>query len=132
MSTHLKASRRVASVFLLSVVLAGCASGSIGTFPDLLQRIESANTRSDHEELATYYDQQAAAARAIAADHRKMAKSYQGTLAGGRGAASMPAHCNAIVDYQTGIAAQYEGLAAEHRQIAARPMFRARHERMRN
>ncbi|MEQ1803778.1 MAG: hypothetical protein ABL900_00220 [Burkholderiaceae bacterium] len=131
MSTRLPAPRRIALMVLLSAVLAGCASGSIGSFPNLLRRIESGDTRSDHEELAGYYDRQAALARTIAAEHRRMSQSYEGVFAGGRGAASLPAHCKSIVDYQMGIAAAYEGLAADHRQIAARPMFKARHEQMR-
>jgi hypothetical protein len=55
----------------------------------------------------------------VAAEHRKMASSYQGMYAGGRGGASMPAHCNAIVRSQESIAAEYEGMAAAHRQLAA-------------
>jgi hypothetical protein len=118
MNTDLKSSRHIASVLLLSVVLAGCASGPAMTSTDLLQRIEAARTRSDHQALATHYDQQAAAARALAAEHRKMAASYQGMFAGGRGGASMPAHCNAIVRSQESIAAEYDGMAAGHRQMA--------------
>lgn len=119
MSINLKSSRRIATMLLLSLVLAGCASGPNAPSPELLQRIESARTRGDHEALATHYSQEAAKARAIADNHRKMAKSYQGNLAGGRGGASMPAHCNAIVRSHEGIAAEYEGMAAAHRQFAA-------------
>ena len=118
MNMNLKSSRRIAAVLLLSVVLAGCASGPNAPSPDLMQRIESARTRGDHEALATNYDQEATKARTLAAEHRKMAQSYQGMVAGGRGGASMPAHCNAIVRSQEGIAAEYEGMAAAHRQLA--------------
>jgi hypothetical protein len=118
MTSNLTSSRRVASLLLLSAVLVGCATGPSGPSPELLQKIESASTRSDHEALATHYDKQAAAARALAAEHRKMAQGYQGMFAGGRGGASMPAHCNAIVRNQEGIAAEYEGMAAGHRQLA--------------
>jgi len=118
MNTKLKSSRRIASVLLLSLVLAGCASGPKAPSPKLLQRIEGARTRGDHEALATYYEREAAAARAMAANQRTMAKSYQGNLAGGRGGASMAAHCNAIVGKQEGIAADYDAMAAAHRQMA--------------
>jgi hypothetical protein len=104
MNVNLKSSRDVALLLLLSVVLASCASG---------------RTPSDHQALATYYDQQAAAARASAADHRKMGSSYTGMYAGGRGGASMSAHCNEIVRNQESIAAEYEAMAAGHRQMAA-------------
>ena len=118
MNINLKSSRRIASALLLSIVLAGCASGPNAPSPELLQRIEAARTRGDHEALATSYDREAVAARTIAAEHRKMARSYQGNLAGGRGGASMPAHCNAIVRNQEAIAAEYEGMAEGHRQMA--------------
>ena len=117
MNANLKSSRRIASAVLLSVVLAGCTSGPTAPPSDLLQRIESARTQADHESLAAYYDREAAAARANAATHRKMATSYQGMYAGGRGGASMPAHCNAIVRSQEAIAAEYDGMAAGHRQM---------------
>ena len=120
MSITMKSSRRIASVLLLSLVLVGCASGPNAPSPDLLQRIESARMRGDHEALAVHYDREAAAARAMAANHSKIAKSYQGNLAGGRGGASMAAHCNAIVRSQEAMAAEYEGMASGHRELAKR------------
>jgi hypothetical protein len=123
MTMNLNSSRRIASLLVLSLVLAGCASGPNAPSPDLLQRIDSARTRGDHEALATYYDREAAAARAKAAEHRKMAMSYQGRVPDPRAGGSLPAHCNAIVRMQEGIAAEYEGMASAHRQFAeqARP-----------
>ena len=124
MSTNLKPSRRIATLLLWGgialsgLALSGCAGVSTAPSPELLQQIETAHTRADHEALATYYDRQAVAARAIGAEHRKMAKSYQGRFASGRGGASMPAHCNAIVSSYEGIAAEYDGMAAIHRQMA--------------
>jgi hypothetical protein len=118
MNMNLKLSRRIASALLLSVVLAGCASGPNTPSPELQQRIEAARTRSDHEGLVTYYNQEAAAARAKAAEHRKMAKSYQGMVVSGKGGASMAAHCNAIVKQFESIAAEYEGMAEGHQQLA--------------
>jgi hypothetical protein len=118
MNVNMKSSRRIASLILLSVVLASCASGPNAPPSDLQQRIEGARTRGDHQALATYYDQQATAARTSAAEHRKMGSSYTGNYAGGRGGTSMSAHCNEIVRSQESIAAQYEGMAAGHRQMA--------------
>jgi len=117
MNANLKLSRRIASAFVLSVILAGCASEPTSPPADLVQRIETARTPADHEALASYYDREASAARASAAAHRKMAASYQGMVAGGRGGASMPAHCNAIVRSQEAIATEYEGMAVAHRQM---------------
>lgn len=118
MNISSKSSRRIASMLLLSVVLAGCASGPNAPSPDLLQRIEAARTRGDHEALAAHYDQETAKARAIADSHRKMGKSYQGNLSLGRSEANIAAHCSAIARSQEGIAAEYEGMAAAHRQFA--------------
>ena len=118
MNTLWKSSHRIASALALSVVLAGCASGPKPPSPELLQQIEAARTSTDHESLATRYVQQAAAARASAAEHRKMAISYARMPPGGRGGGSMPAHCNAIANAQDGVAAEYAGMAAVHRQLA--------------
>jgi hypothetical protein len=119
MNVNFKSSRRIASLLLLSVVLASCASGPFAPPQDPVQRVEAARTASDHQALATYYDQQAAASRASAADHRKMSTSYSGMYAGGRGGASMSAHCNEIVRNQERIAAEYDAMAIAHRQMAA-------------
>ena len=118
MNTIWKSPHRIASAFALSVVLAGCASGPKLHSPELQQQIEAARTPTDHEALATHYLQQAAGARAIAAEHRKMAISYARMPPGGRGSGSMPAHCNAIANAQDGVAAEYAGMAAVHRQLA--------------
>ena len=124
MSTNLKPSRRIATLLLVSgialggIALSGCAGVATAPSPALQQQIEAARTRADHEALVAYYDRQAAAARANGAEHRKMAKSYQGRFASGRGGASMPAHCNAIVSSYESIAAEYDGMAAAHRQMA--------------
>lgn len=115
---NLKSSRRIASAFLLSVVLAGCATGPNAPSPELRQRIEAARSRSDHEGLVTYYKQEAAAARAKAAEHRKMAKAYQGRVVDPRSGGNLPAHCNAIVNMYERIAMEYDGLAESHQQLA--------------
>lgn len=118
MNTRLQTARRLASVLLVSAVLAACTSAPNAPSAELLQRAESARTQADYEALAADYDRQAAAARSIATEHRKMARSYQGMIAGGRGVASMPAHCNAIADKNEGLAKDYDAMAAAFRQMA--------------
>ena len=118
MNTPPKSSQRLASALLLSFVLAGCATGPQTLSPDLLQRMASARTRGEHEAFAAYHDRQASAARAIAEHHRKMAKSYQSMVVGGRGGASIAAHCNSIVRLYEGIAAESEGMAEGHQYLA--------------
>jgi len=112
--------QRIVSLVLLGIALAGCAADPKVPSPELQQRIEAARTRADHEGLATYYVREAAGARAIAAEHRKMADTYQGMTRSGRGGGSIAAHCNSIVRMYEGIAAEYDGMAAEHRQMAQR------------
>lgn len=115
MKTNFKSSRRVAAALLVvGIALSGCAGFSTAPSAELQQKIEAASTRSDHEALVNFYAQEASSARAKAIEHRKMAKSY----IGGRGGASMQAHCNSIVKSYEGIATEYDAMAASHRQMA--------------
>lgn len=91
--------------------------------PELLQWIDAARARFDHKALATYYNQEAIAARAIATEHRKMARCHKAVVAGGRGDTRMAVHCNAIVREQEGIAAEYEGMAEGHHELAKRALL---------
>ena len=108
---------RGASAILLSVVLAGCASGPPAHSPELHQQIESASTGSEHLALATYYDREAASARASAVDHRSRALKYPAST-GPRGPTSLRAHCNLIAQNFDAIATEYVALAADHRVLA--------------
>lgn len=119
MNTDLKLLGRIVLVLLLGVVMAGCASGPDAPSPELLQRIEAARTRGDHEALVTYYEREAAGARVSVAEHRKMAKSYQAMSSSSRGGPNMQAHCNSLVNLYAGVATEYDGLAGVHRQLAA-------------
>ena len=119
MKTNLKSSRRMAAVLLLvGAALSGCAGLSTVPSAALQQQIETARTRADHEALMANYNQQAAKARATAAEHRQLAKTYQASPPITRGGGSMSAHCNAIASSFEGIAAQFEGMAAGHKQMA--------------
>lgn len=118
MNLNLRSPKRIASAVLLSIVLAGCASSPNAPSPELQQRIEAAHSRSDHEGLVSYYKQEAAAARAKSAEHRNMAKAYQGRVADPRSGGNLPAHCNAIVNMYERIATEYDGLAESHQQLA--------------
>lgn len=122
MNANLKLARRTALAVSLALglvaTLAGCASSPPATPPEIVQRIENARTPEDHASLATYYTEEAARARQTAALHRKMAKSYSTGSIAGRGGASMPLHCNAIVESYERIANEDDGLAASHLQMA--------------
>ena len=121
MITNWKLPIRGASALLLSLVLAGCASGPPAHTAELHQQIESASSASEHAALATYYDREAATARASATEHRSRALRYPSTAPprGGRGGGSMWNHCNVIAQNFDAIAAEYVGLAADHRAMAS-------------
>lgn len=120
MSSTLYFTRRGTGLMLASALigLGGCAAIATAPSPALQQQIEAATTRADHEALAVHYDKAAGEARATAAEHHRMANSYGGAYATGRGGASMPAHCNAIARRYEEIAADYDAMAAVHRQTA--------------
>jgi heterodisulfide reductase subunit A-like polyferredoxin len=118
MKTDFKLLGRITLVFLLGVVMAGCASGPKDPSSALLQQIEAASTRSDHEALVSYYEREATGARTSAVGHRKMAQSYQVISSTNRGGASMQTHCNSLVSLYEGAATEYDGLAGMHRQLA--------------
>lgn len=108
-----------ASALLASIVLAGCAVGPTRV-PSVVnqQKIEAARTPADHEALAADYAQDAVGARAKAAEHRRMAPSYQSYPSLRGGGVNMQAHCNALVRNYEAIAAEFDGMAAGHRQMA--------------
>lgn len=109
-----------ALAFALSV---GIALGGCGSTPNSVpsaatqQRIDSAQTRVEHEALAVAYDREAADARGKAAEHRGMAVRYQ-TYPAGSGGRKISAHCNAIAGSYNGIATEYDRMAAGQRQLA--------------
>jgi hypothetical protein len=118
--------KRLLSIGALAVVCVGVAlGGCAGAAPDemlakpsLLQRIEAAHTRDDHEKLATYYRGEAATARSRVEEHREMIKAYEHQVAGGRSNANMSTHCLSLIASYESIAADYERLAADHHQMA--------------
>ena len=85
---------------------------------DIEKRIVEAKTPADHEAIAAYYDQQAAAAREKAAEHRKMGESYK--KAGGALAhkTHFHEHCESLVRIYESAAKDYAAMAAAHRQMA--------------
>ena len=100
----------------LSALLVACVGNPPAPPAEIAQKIEAANTRTDHEALASYYVKEAATARAVADKHRKMAKSYQGVPQ--RGGPTMSTHCTSIAQWQESIASGYESMATAHRDMA--------------
>lgn len=112
----------IASAVTIAIALAGCSTPAApdrAGAPSIEQRISAAHTRADHEDIAAYYDQQAAAALAQAETHRRLAVAYAAQPPGGRGGGGMAAHCRQLVTSYEGAAKTYQQMAAEHRQMAA-------------
>ncbi len=83
---------------------------------DLSAQIGAAKTAADHEAIAAEYSKQADAARAEAAAHEKMAKSYAGLGKAGQYHADQ--HCRAIAKHDLEQAKDLDALAAAHRAEA--------------
>ena len=88
---------------------------------DILQKVRSAKTAADHQQIESYYDTQAAEAKKNADQHRKMAATYQagGTAIGrGLGPVPLPQHCQALAKTFDEEAAHYTAMADTHRELA--------------
>jgi uncharacterized membrane protein len=81
--------------------------------------IDSAHTSADHAALAKYYRSKAAAARAEAASHESMARSYTGTKMAAK--EQMQAHCQKISQQEKATADEYDALAKLHDDEAKKP-----------
>jgi hypothetical protein len=125
------------ATFAVGVSLGGCATESLQGRDDLMQRIADADTRSEHEDLAASYEQEARAAEEKVAYHQRMQRLYEARRdRPARGKLQMEPY----VDYDPGTSAQwdafveacesrvrgaeqaaedYRTLARVHRQIAA-------------
>lgn len=67
----------VAATFAIALAVAGCATESLREREDLTQRIADADTRSEHEELAAWYEQEARLAQEGAGYHQRMQQIYE-------------------------------------------------------
>ena len=107
-----------AGLLALNLSLGGYAL-SAGQEPSSVQKIESANTKSDYEALAAFYDQEAKTAQAKAEEHKEMAKAYAkiGHL---KEKHNLVQHCDRLVEKYKGAAQDNLALAKLNRELAAR------------
>ena len=80
--------------------------------------IEGADTPAEHEALAAHFKAKAADARAEAARHEAMAKSYGGGLVKLTQKGQMQQHCKKLAEGAKDSAAQYDSLAKAHEDEA--------------
>jgi hypothetical protein len=88
---------------------------------DIAKQVQSAKTAADHEAIAKAYDEKSAAAKANAAEHRRMAESYKGistSIGKGAGVSAMPQHCEALAKSFDAEAEHYAAMAQTHRDLA--------------
>jgi hypothetical protein len=86
---------------------------------DLEKAITGAKTPADHEAIASYYDREAATAKAKAEEHRRLAETYRTLAVSGRGQLQpMGMHCQQLAEIYESAAADNAALAMAHRQMA--------------
>lgn len=88
---------------------------------DIVQKVQSAKTAADHEAIAKYYDEQAAEATKMAAEHRRMGESYKAfgsSMGKGSAMSTMPQHCEALAKSYEAEADHYKAMAQTHRDLA--------------
>jgi hypothetical protein len=127
----------LAATFGLGLSVAGCATESLPGREDPTQRIADADTRSEHEDLAAWYEQEAKAAEEKAAYHQRMQQLYEArrdrpargklqmapNVAYDQGTATewnaIIGACKSRVEGAEQAAEDYLTLARVHRQMAA-------------
>jgi ABC-type uncharacterized transport system auxiliary subunit len=118
MNAHPSTARNLLLAVAVVAALAGCAAGPWNPPPDVAQRIATASTRADHEWLADYYREEIGKARQAAEQHRRMARAYRSESPYARGT-NWQSHCESLIRTSEAMAAEYERMAAGHRQLAA-------------
>lgn len=114
-------SPRFRFLVLLSVaILAGCAANPAAPSADLLNKIETAHSRADHELLSSYYAKEASVARDTVDLHRKMQKRYINwqTAVQDRIAAGMVTHCDSLIQTYEKAAVEFDAMSATHQELA--------------
>ena len=104
---------------LAAALLSGCADQGPVRPAGLEEKIASARSPSDHEEIASLFEQQAGLDKAAALQHRSLARIY--TRSGGARGAPNPAmssHCDKLAQTYQQAADENLVLAKMHRQMA--------------
>ena len=109
-----------AGLLALSLSLGGYALSAGQESSSLVQKIESAKTRADHEALAAFYEQEAKTAQAKAEQHQEMAEHYKKGFGYGNSKATLIQHCNYIARKYQEAAKENLALAKLHRELAAK------------
>jgi len=85
---------------------------------DMMKMMMAAKTPADHQKLAAHYDQEAAAARAKADLHKKMAEEIRKMGGALFSKVHYDEHCDGLAASYTKVAEQYAALAQAERDMA--------------
>lgn len=108
----------VLALIVATAALGGCAVQRPGPPPGLEQKIETATSRSDHEDIATQYERQASNDAEAAKRHYGYAATYRKNISPRSGIASnenLAKHCEALARTYEQAAEQNRALARLHR-----------------
>jgi hypothetical protein len=78
--------------------------------------VEMAETKAEHQALASYYTEKAAEARALASRHEAMGRAYLGGK--GMNKQAFTSHCQRLSEQQQAMAKEYDALAKLHEDEA--------------
>lgn len=94
------------------------AYAQMGGQADLGEMIATAKTPADHEAIAKQYDTLAAQEKSKAEMHKRMGQNYKQVGGAPVGKYNLVGHCDNLSKNATKDAAEYEKLAAAHRDMA--------------
>ena len=105
----------------LVAVLGLLGSCTINPHPmDMTQAVQSAKTRGDHDSLARHYEDAAKEMQAKVDEHKKLLAHYEARKSlYGKQAQSLISHCQGLVRIYEQAAADNNGMAKSHREMAA-------------
>jgi len=108
-----------AVLFAAGLLLAGCATTAGQLRANLEQKIANARTRSDHVELAGYYEQEARLLEEKSKEHERRALAYGPPTQYARLQNDFLRHCNYLASRYRDAAQASLALAKLHRHAAA-------------
>lgn len=109
------------TIVFVAAIVGVLSSCTINPHPmDMTQAVQSARTRSDHESLATHYEQAAKEMQAKVAAHKKMLAQYDANRGiNAREAQNLISHCEGLIRAYERAATENLNMAKSHRQLAA-------------
>ncbi len=103
---------------VVPLVTVGASASAADPAFNIEEAITSASTKADHENIAAYYEREAADLQQKLERHKRMQQAYKHSGHGKRRGSSMEYHCSKLIsNYEAAIAEQLE-LAQGHRAMA--------------